>query len=249
MYLFGAGLMWGTPLQSATGAALANPTPLLFGTLQDVELDIKRELKSLYGSLQFPVKVAGGKGSITGKAKAANIFGGMLETLVFGQAGTAGITDIVSDTQGVAIAASVTPTVPNAGTWASDLGVISSTTGLPYTRIATAPATGQYSVAAGVYTFAAADVGKIVYINYRYTGTSTTARKGSITNLPMGQVPSFRCDLYMPYDGKYLVFTAPAAVSDGLKLTGKNDDFNVPEFSFQCFADAGGKVLDWALSE
>lgn len=249
MYLFGAGLMWGTPLQTATGAAVANPTPLLFGTMQDVELDIKRELKSLYGSLQFPVKVAAGKGSITGKAKAASIFGGMLETLVFGQAGSAGITDIVSDTAGVVVAASVTPTVPNAGTWSADLGVISATTGLPYQRVASAPTTGQYSVAAGVYTFAAADAGKTVYINYRYTGTSTTARKGSVNNLPMGQVPTFRCDLYMPYDGKYLVFTATNAVSDGIKLTGKNDDFNVPEFSFQCFADAAGKVADWSLSE
>lgn len=252
MYLFGAGLMWGTPLQTATGAAVANPTPLLFGTLQDIELDIKRELKPLYGNLQFPVKVAAGKGSITGKAKSANIFGGMLETIVFGQAGSAGITDVVADTVGAAIPASpfqITPTVPASGTWAVDLGVVSAATGRPFTRVASAPTAGQYSVAAGVYTFATADQGQVVYISYRYTATSTTARKGSLTNLPMGQVPTFRCDMYMPYDGKYAVWTARGAISDGLKLTGKNDDFNIPEFSFQCFADASGVVLDWALSE
>ena len=252
MYLFGAGLMWGTPLQDATGAAIANPTPLLFGTLQDIELDIKRELKPLYGQNQFPVKVAAGKGSITGKAKTANIFGRMLETIVFGQAGSAGITGAYSDTTGAAIPGTpyqITPTPPSSGTWAADLGVIDSTTGLPLTRVASAPATGQYSVSAGVYTFASADTGKTVYINYRYTATSTTARKGSVMNLPMGQVPTFRCDMYMPYDGKMWVVTATNAITDGLKLGAKNDDFTVPEFSFQCFADAAGKVLDWALSE
>lgn len=252
MELFGSGLMWGTPLTNSAGAAVANPTPLLFGTMQDAEVEISGELKMLYGQNQFPVAVGRGKGAIKGKAKYATIFGGHFETLVFGQAGSAGITSMVYDTTGAAIPSTpfqITPTVPSSGTWAADLGVINASTGRPMTRVASAPATGQYSVAAGVYTFAAADTGVVVYINYRYTATSTVARKGTVVNQPMGYAPTFRCDLYVPFNGEQLVFTFRNCIADGLKLGFKNDDFGIPEMNFQGFADSGGNIFDWATAE
>ena len=252
MILFGSGLMWATPLQTATGAAVANPTPLLFGVLQECEIDIKRDLKELHGQNQFPVAVAAGKGSVSGKAKFAEFLGGMLETVVFGVAGSAGITSVVGDTTGAVIPSTpfqITPTVPSSGTWAADLGVISAATGRPLIRVASAPATGQYTVAAGLYTFAAADTGLTVYINYRYTATSTVAKKGVLNNLPMGQAPTFRLDLYVPYNNEQLVYTFANCISDGMKLGTKNDDFVVPDFGFKCFADVSGKVLDWATAE
>lgn len=249
MEMFGTALMWATPQTNAAGAAVANPTPLLFGTMQEAEIEIKTDLKQLHGQNRFPVKVAGGKGSISGKAKFATIFGGMLETIMFGQAGSAGITSMVYDTTGATVATTVTPTVPSSGTWAKDLGVVMASTGIPLTRVAATPAAGQYSVAAGVYTFNASDVGKTVYINYGYTATSTVARKGTLQNLPMGQVPTFSLDLYSPYDGKQIVFNFPRAISDGIKLGFKNDDFTVPDLGFQCFADTAGVVATWSLSE
>jgi len=42
-------------------------------------------------------------------------------------------------------------------------------TGVYLTRVASAPATGQYSIASGVLTFAAADASKNVLTDYRYT--------------------------------------------------------------------------------
>jgi len=44
---------------------------------------------------------------------------------------------------------------------------------LPLTKAASAPAAGQYSVAAGVYTFNSADANKAVLISYTYTITGT----------------------------------------------------------------------------
>lgn len=252
MILFGSGLMWSTPLQNAVGAAVANPTPLLLGVLQDCEVDIKRDLKELYGQNQFPVMVAAGKGSVNGKAKFADFYGGMLETLIFGQAGSAGLTSMVNDTTGTAVPATpfqITVTPPSSGAFAADLGVISAATGRPMTRVASGPTTGQYSLAGAVYTFAVADVGLIMYINYRYTATSAVARKGVLNNLPMGQAPTFRTDLYVPYNGEQLVLTFANCITDGFKLGSKNDDFTVPEFGFKCFADSAGKVLDWATAE
>ncbi len=52
------------------------------------------------------------------------------------------------------------------GTWGQDDGLtINGVAGVP---VASSPTTGQYSVATGVYTFAAADTGKTVVLNYSY---------------------------------------------------------------------------------
>lgn len=84
-YLFGAGTLWGTPLTDAFGNAVANPSPVNFGALQDVSLDISFDTKMLYGSNQFPLAIGRGKGKISGKAKAAKINGLMWNSIVFGQ--------------------------------------------------------------------------------------------------------------------------------------------------------------------
>lgn len=252
MKLFGSGLMWGTPLTNAAGSAVANPTPLLFGVMQDTEVDVKFENKLLHGQNQFPAAVGRGKGTVSGKAKWAEIYGGMLETIIFGQAASAGLTSATYDTVGALIPTTpftITPTIPGSGTWNADFGVIDAATGRPMKRVASGPTTGQYSVAAGVYTFAAADTGKTVYISYRYTATSTVAQKSTVVNQPMGYSPTFRCDLYIPYNGNSLVLTLYSCVSDGIKFSNKNDDFGIADFSFQGFANAAGQVLDWATTE
>lgn len=252
MFLFGSGILWGTPLSDASGAAIANPTPLIFGTLQDTELDFKFELKQLHGQNQFAVAVGRGKGSVSGKSKLADIRAGFLETLVFGASGVSGLTSMVYDTVGSAVPGTpyqVTVAPPNSGTFAADLGVIDSTTGRAMTRVAATPAAGQYTVAAGVYTFAAADTAKVMYISYRYTATSTTARRITINNNPMGYAPTFRADFYGPYQGKSCVLTLNSCISEGIKMTAKNDDFAVPEMGFQAFADQAGIIGTLALTE
>ncbi len=253
MFLFGSGLLWGTPLQDAAGAAIANPTPLLFGTLQDAEFDVKFALKKLHGQNQFAVAAGRGKGEISGKAKIADIRAGFLETIIFGQAGSAGTLAMVNDTVGTVVPATpfqVTVTPPSSGTFDRDLGVINSSTGRPLQRVAASPTTGQYIVTAGgQYTFAAADTGVTMYINYRYTATSTTARKMQIRNLPMGYAPTFMADFYGPFQGKNAVLTLNSCIADGWKLSTKNDDFSVPEVGFSAQADASGVLGTLAFTE
>jgi hypothetical protein len=49
-YSFGSGSLWTTQLTDYTGAAVALPTPLLIGTLQDVSVDISDGMaKPLHG--------------------------------------------------------------------------------------------------------------------------------------------------------------------------------------------------------
>lgn len=252
MYMFGSGIMWGTPLADASGAAIANPTPLIFGTMQDTELEFKFELKQLHGQNQFAVAVGRGKASVSGKTKMADIRARFLESMIFGVAGTAGIDSAVYDTVGAVVPSTpfqITPTVPSSGTWTADMGVINGVTGREMVRVASAPATGQYTVAAGLYTFAAADLAQLMYISFRYTATSTVARRLSFTNLPMGYAPTFRADFYGPYLGKAAVLTLNSCIADGIKLGSKQDDFMIPELGFMAFANAAGIIGTLAVSE
>lgn len=248
---FGAGSLWGTPLLDSTGAAIANPSPVKFGVLQEVTLDIEFSQKSLYGGSQFPVAIGRGQGKVTGSAKNAQINGLLWGSLLFGQAVQAGIQSIVQDTTGVAIPATpytITPTPPNTGTYLADLGVVDQN-GNPMTRVASAPTTGQYSLAGGVYTFAAADTTKVVFISYRYTATSTTANKQTVLSQPMGYSPSFALDLLMNYQGNPLTVHLYNATSAKLALQTKLEDFLIPSFDFECFADTQNRVLDWGSAQ
>lgn len=251
-FVFGSGILWGTPTTDAAGNAISNPTPVQFGTLQDVSLDVAFENKTLHGQNQFAVAVGRGKGKITGKAKFAQINGLLLNSLLFGQTMTAGIVSDVYDTTGTTVPASspytVTPTVPGSGTWLADLGVRDAN-GLPMTRVASSPTTGQYSVSNGAYTFAAADTAKTVFINYQYSATSTTAQKSTVQNVVMGYAPAFRVDLFTPFQGKSMIWTLPNAISTKLSIATKLDDFAMPEFDFEGFADGSGNVLTYSVSD
>lgn len=248
---FGSGVLVGTATTDAYGAPLTAPTPVQFGVLQEVGVDFSFDIKELFGQYQFPIAVGRGKGKITGKAKFAQMNGLTLNSLFFGQTLASGSLSEVIDTVGTPIPGTpyqITPTVPNSGTWTVDLGVVGAN-GLPMTKVVSAPASGQYSVSAGVYTFAAADTGSIVRISYQYTAASTVAKKITVNNVLMGQAPQFRADLLMPYGGKNFVLTLPANIGSKFSIATKLDDFTVPEFDFSGFADSANNVAYLGLAE
>ncbi len=252
MIQFGAGYLYGVPTHDQTGAAIANPTPIQFGTMQEVGVDMSFDAKKLYGAKQFPVAVARGKGSLSFKAKVADIDGNVLSGLFFGHTPTAGIKATVNNFA-AAIPASpytVTVTPPSTGTYVTDLGVIDASTGLAMKRVASAPATGQYSVntSTGAYTFAAADTGKGVLISYEYSATSTTALSGAISNQLMGYSPFFSVTMNNSYQGKVLTLKFNRCMSSKFSLPFKNEDFTVPDFEFEAMADDAGNIGYWAMS-
>lgn len=251
MNLYGAGNLFGIPNTDVNGNVIANPTPIQFGALQDVSLDINFDIKELWGQPQFALDVARGKGKIVGKAKAATVNGAMFNSLFFGGTATAGILSDYTDQVGTAIPATpytITPTFPGSGVWATDLGVRDAN-GVPYTRVASGPTAGQYSVTAGAYLFAAADTGKVVYISAQYTATSTTAQKIVVPNSMMGSTPTFRAEIYIPYKGKSLVVSLPYCTSNKLAIATKLDDFAIPEFDFIAYGANGASPITLAMSE
>lgn len=251
-YGFGTGSMWGTATQDASGNTIANPTPLKFGELQDIGMDISRDLKMLHGQMALPVAVAGGKMKFDFKAKFARMSGRLFNDLFFGSSLASGTLQAINnDTTGAAIPGNpfqLTVTPPGGGAYGRDLGVIDAN-GLPLQRVAAAPATGQYSVAGAVYTFAAADTGKQVFISYAYTVASTNAKQIVLQNMPMGATPIFGIDLGITYQGKQHVWRFPNCVSSKLSVDPKQDDFTQMGFDFAAFADAAGNIGYLASSE
>lgn len=243
MITFGVGTMYGIPLTTAAGVAIANPTPIQLAVLQEVQADFSFDEKTLYGAYQDPVAFGRGKAKKTFKAKAANFSAAGLGSLFFGITPTLGI-QATSDNEPHTIAATVTVAPPASGVFATDMGVIYAATGIALKCVASAPAVGQYSVvvATGVYTFNAADVGTAAYISYEYTATSTVASKILMTNQLMGYAPQIIVELSAPYNGHQMNVHLNSCYCSKLTLPFKNEDFSVQELDWTAIADAGGNI-------
>src|ERR1700761_5118075 len=171
---FGSGILWGYPNGGQNGS---NITPTDIGVLQNVKLDFTAEIKSLFGLNSFPVDTAIGKRNIKGTAAFAQLEFTAWNSLMFGSAGTA----VAGDAQETSYREAgtipavnpYTVTVTNSAHFVQDGGVRFTNTGQILVALASGtPATGQYTVSAGVYTFAAADEGKAVSITYSYSNSS-----------------------------------------------------------------------------
>ncbi len=241
MNSFGAGFLVG---RAAATTANPNPTPRVFGQLQDVSLQDSFTTKELYAQGSAPVKVFRGQRKIEGKAKLANLSGNLFGELYHGvTASTGGTIPSFGTLFTVPAATTYTVTVPQSATFAEDLGVSYATTGAGLTLVTTAPAQGEYSVAAGVYTFAAADASAAVIINYTYTGT--TGLTVSVPTSLQGEAPYFEMYLSNPTDGgigKHLF----KCTSNKLNMDLKQAEILIPEFDFMV-VDPGTGVLytDW----
>jgi len=245
---FSVGSMWVAATMDASGNTIAVPTPIKFGELQDVTPEFGRDTKLLHGALAFPVAVGGGKQTAKLKAKFARISGRLLNDLYFGQARTGGtLYGVLDGTTSATIPTTpftITVAPPSTGTYARDLGVVGAD-GRPYDKVASAPATGQYSVSvAGVYTFAAADVGKAVFISYTYSATTgqATAQSIAINNLPMGTIPTFGVDTTIQFSGDQLNMRFPNCVCGKLAFSPKQDDFTTIDVEIDIFADSAGVI-------
>ena len=246
MILFGAGKLIATPPTDAAGNAIAVPPPVTVAVLQDVSVDFDFETKTLHGEKQFAVAVARGKAKIGWKAKTGDFSAAALGSLLLGAQPTTARKGAVIDFATAVPASSpytITIAPPDTGTFVADLGVTDVLTGKPLTRVATAPATGQYSLSAGVYTFAAADTGKGLLISYEYSKASdTTSQLFAITNNLMGYTPTFSALFFNEYMGKKLVMKLNANVMGKQGLPFKNDDFTMSDFDAEAFADVSGSV-------
>jgi hypothetical protein len=243
-FFFGAGALYGLDNSTPT------PTPVKFGTLQDVSVEFSADVKELYGANQFPAHIGRGKNKITCKAKLGQIQGAMLNVLYFGLPKNTG--ELLSAQKEAAQIPAATPftvTVANGAAFVQDLGVVYAATGAPLTQVPSAPVAGQYSVGAGgIYTFAAADEGTAILIDYLYT-SATTGGTIAISNQPMGLAPTFKAVLTGVTDGKTMTLILNQCISSKLTLPTKNEDHLIVEFDFSAMADDNDQVGTLTVTE
>ena len=249
VYEFGSGNLWAIPTISLAGALVTVPTPIPFGALQDVSVDMSFNIKELHGQFQFPLAVARDTGKITAKAKAARITASLFNQ-VFGETISTAETKIAFQEAGAVPASSTyTVTVANSATWALDLGVTYAATGLPLTRGATATGIGVYSCAAGVYTFSSADASANVKISYTYTASAAPGAKFTINNQMLGLTPFFKVVLNQTYQGKNLSLTLNRGMASKLTFATKLEDFTVPELDLSFMADDSNVIGEVSVAE
>jgi hypothetical protein len=263
-FVFGPGNMVATPLSDAFGNVIANPTPRQLGAFQEATFDTSAENKSLYGPNQMPIAVARGKGKVGLKVKAAQVSVDKWNALYIGQPAnqSSGVLAAYIDAVGTTIPASSPYTLTPVTVYSAylqggspaydyDLGVQDGN-GNSYDRVASGPTTGQYSLSGGVYTFAAADEGKTVFISFAYTATNAAGAKNAyvnVSNLPMGAAPTLQIDLYAQYGGNGLFVTLFQAICSKMSFATKLDDFAIPDLEFDGFANSANISYRIAASQ
>ena len=236
-YVFGTGQLFATPVGGGA--------PLRFGALQDVSVDFNGDLKELFGQYQFALDVARGKTKIEWKATTANIDANAYNQVFFGQTLEEGseLVQVFNETASIpATPGPFTVTADNGANFVMDLGVNYAASGQALKQVAASPAAGEYTVStSGVYTFAAADEGVGVLLNYLWESASTGGSL-ELGNPLMGQTPRFQLVLSQVYDGKTLTLILYSCVAEKLTMPLKQDDYLMSEISGRAFADGANRV-------
>jgi hypothetical protein len=245
---FGSGKLF---LNPNAGNLAVNPTPLKALTIQDVSIDISGDIKELKGASQFPDDVAVGDKKGTGKFSIGRKDLSMFNQIFFADISAAGGVSVSPD-EAHSIPATtpftITMAPPDTSVFANDLGVNYAGTGKAFTKVASGPTVGQYSVviATGVYTFAAADEGVAVTISYSFT-LSAAGATYQVNNQVLGwgpQVEMFLVDTYQPVSGIFSVIHLYAAKVSKVSIGNKRVDYSMPEVDFSYFQSASGRVID-----
>jgi len=238
---FGAGRLY------AARKDITAATPIEFGVLQDCAIDFGFTTKALQGQNQLAVFVARGTAKWTVKAKTGILSGRMVNDLFFGQAYTSAsqVAFAAGEAATVPASSTYTCTVANSLTFIADFGVVytsGASQGLPLVNVASGPATGQYSFAAGVYTFSAGDASAAVAISYTYT--TSTGGKIALTNQLSGTTPYFQGVFRNrdPRTGLFSTYVFNRLTSSKLGIASKNADYSIPEFDMEIMDDGTGNI-------
>lgn len=249
-YVFGAGRIFG--INTGAGAVPAAPTlvqPVQFLSLIEATVEETVKLVPLESTYEFPDNVADADRKLTGKITFGRVDMLLLNQLVFGETYAAGGT-LLQGFEAGAIPATTpfTYTAANSATWVTDLGVYYASNGEQLEQVSAVTAAGEYSVAAGVYTFDAADEGKGVIVNYTYT-SPTVGHNFTVNSKIMGlkNRPVFSLYLSMPAQGNsdMILYACRAAK---LNRPFKRDDFLKMELDFEAYPNAAGQVYNWCSS-
>jgi hypothetical protein len=233
--------------------------PINVGFAQELTLDFSGNTKQLYGQKQFPLVAARGTIKATGKWKSAVISGIAWNNAFYGMTSfTSGGISWNVDSTFTTSTSVATVQVGSSLTFEADLGVKYAANSLPLQRVATgSETTGKYSVAstqAGLYTFGGGDTTTATNLKVTFTNTNaaTAAQSLLVTNQTIGFTPSFQLDYFTQLaqpTNKAFAVRLYACVGGKQSLAFKLEDFMMPEFDFDLFADASDRVINYYFPE
>lgn len=242
LYMFGSGTVIGRRTDVSPVA------PMFLGVLQDIEITFDQTLKELVGQQKLPVDIAPAQMKITGTAKFARLQASTLADMLYGDAVTtsSGLDMAVAENHTVPTATPWMVTVSNSAMFLEDFGVFYATganASKQLTPVTGAVSTGQYSVAAGVYTFSTGDNG--LGVNIYYSWTVSTLNQITGINHNMGFGPTFELFANEKYTNNAgtvgtLNIKLNACRASKLQFPFKNVDYTIQNLDFQAFADQTG---------
>jgi hypothetical protein len=232
-----------------TRTDIANQTPVNIGYANEFSYDESGDNKELYGQKQYPLDVARSTIKATGKMKAARVSGIALNAAFHGLTFVAGQL-VMAEAEAAAVPAATpfTVQVANSVDFDTDLGVIYAATGLPLQKTTDVPVKGQYSVANGTYTFAAADEGAPVNVTYAYK-VAASGQSLTVINQPIGTTPKFQLDYSTIHDGKPYYVRFYRCIASKLSRQHKLSDFMMPEIDFSFMGNDADQVYTVSYPE
>lgn len=242
-YAFGAGTLFGRRTD------VTPATPVKFGAIQGVTVDIAFSVKELYGQNQFPLAVGRGTGKVTGKAQFGQFNAQAFNDLFFGQANVA-VGSIVTVSGEAATVTSNAVTVAGNATFLRDLGVVLSSDSSVYARVTAGPVGQQYTCneSTGVYSFNSSQNNVAVKVSYQ-KNDAANGKLVTLTNQLLGSAPQFMMVLTEVFQAKKLTLTLNACMSSKLALATKLEDFIIPDFDFSAFTDSSDTLGTLSLDE
>jgi hypothetical protein len=240
-YSFGSGVLFGR------SNVTSPPTPVRFGGLQDVTIDFAFTTKPLYGQYQFPIAMGRGTAKVTGKAKWAQFNAQAYNDLFFGNTSLATGETKTAVAEAQTVTANVVTATHNT-TFVADQGVVAAVGGAIYQRVAANAVGQQYSCneTTGVYTFNSTQNAVAVLISYTWTDAAN-GKNISIANQLLGNAPTFSAVFTNTYNGQQQTLTLNNCMSNKLSLNTKLEDWTIPEFDFDIFADASNNIGNFSL--
>jgi hypothetical protein len=246
----------------------AGGTPIELGVVQSANLDLKVDLKELRGVYRYPIAVADGKGTASGKITFMQLWPAVLASILGGTQGSNSPQAAIGETGTVPSMSTYTITLSNGTTLVAGSEIVVVTvSGSPlfYTRVTSgseAAATitnqtgGKYSInnTTGVLTFAAGDAGNAVSVTYLYQ-PATNLNNVSVTLGQVGMNTALTFQATLIGTGKNIytnqaqqfIVQLNSCLAPSLKLDFKLDDYTGMDLDFQAFIDAQGNLGSFFL--
>lgn len=235
--------------------------PVELGVVQSASVELKVDLKELRGPYRFPIQVADGKGTASGKVQFADFWPSTLASIMGGTNTSGGQNAIVGE-QDVIGASTHQVTLAQASTFVSGSEIVAviDATGNPvwYSRVASAPASsstagqgnGTYTISGGVLTFAAADAGLTAIISYLYTPASAiNTNSVKLAQVGLNSATTFQLTLVgtaakngFTSQAQQFIVQFNACLAPSLKMDFKLDDWTYIDLDFMAFIDAYGNL-------